>query len=75
MSDFRYPDNDYSDRPWVADAKSETAEKFEKSAAEEREKEAKRRNIKRWIIVLAIVALLIVIGIAGNIAFIRHIAK
>lgn len=75
MSEWKYPDGDYSDRPWVADTKSETAEKFEKSAAEEREKEAKRRNIKRWIIVLAIVTLLIVIGIAGNIAFIRHIAK
>lgn len=75
MSESRYPDNEYSDRPWFADTKSETAVKFEKAAAEEREKEAKRRNIKRWIIVLAIVTLLIVIGIAGNIAFIRHIAK
>ena len=75
MSEYKYPDDEYSDRPWVADTKSATAEKFEKAAAEERKKEAKRRNIKWWIIVLTIVALLIVIGIAADIAFIRHIAK
>lgn len=75
MSEWKSPDNEYLDRPWVADTKSETAEKFEKAAAEEREKETKRRNIKRWIIVLTIVTLLIVIGIAADIAFIRHIAK
>ena len=75
MSDRTYPNNDeHDDRPWVAEKKSETTERFEKEAEAERQRETKNRHIKLWIIILAVIALLIVISTISDISIIKHIA-
>ena len=71
---MEYQDNEYSDRPWVAETKSETAQRFEKEAEEERQREAKNRHIKWWIIILAVITLLIVISTISEIGIIKRIA-
>lgn len=75
MSDWTYPNNDeHDDRPWVAEKKSETTERFEKEAEAERQRETKNHHIKWWIIVLAVIVLLIVISIIGDISITKKIA-
>ena len=71
---MEYQDNEYSDRPWVAETKSETTQRFEKEAEEERQREAKNRHIKWWIVILAVIALLIMISTISEIGIIKRIA-
>lgn len=71
---MEYQDNEYPDRPWVTETKSETAQRFEKEAEEERQREAKNRCIKWWIVILAVIALLIVISTVSEIEIIKRIA-
>lgn len=71
---MEYQDNEYPDRPWVTEAKSETTQRFEKEAEEERQREAKNRRIKWWIVILAVIALLIVISTVSEIGIIKRIA-
>ena len=71
---MEYQDNEYSDRPWVAETKSETAQRFEKEAEEERQREVKKRHIKWWIVILAVIALLTVISRVSEIGIIKRIA-
>jgi uncharacterized ion transporter superfamily protein YfcC len=71
---MEYQDNEYPDRPWVTETKSETTQRFEKEAEEERRRETKKRHTMWWIIILTVIALLIVISTVSEIEIIKRIA-
>lgn len=71
---MEYQNNDYPDRPWVTETKSETVQRFEKEAEEERQREVKKHHINWWIIILAVIALLIAISTISELGIIKRIA-
>ena len=65
--------DEFDDRPWVKTEKTEAQLRFEEEAAAEQKKDAGKRQVIFWVVILSALILLAILSYFSEVAWIRSI--